>query len=162
MATTRIVTINEIIGYFRDFVDAHGQLQDCGYGPTSEIGVSRQMNFPYLWISHQSDSYINIQNKTAIPELKFLLLFMDQVNIQENVDDVNGEESNNGLEVISDTFQMCQDCVSYIETNWGQYGIKISESVRVFPGFDETQDKVNGWVAEITFKLSHINCNIPE
>jgi len=144
MATTRIITINELIGYFRDFVDAHGQLIDVGYGPTSEIGVSRNMNFPYLWISHQSDSYINVQNKTAIPELKFLLLFMDQVNIQQNVDNVNGEESDNGLEVISDTFQMLQDCISYIETNWGQYGIKISESVRVFPAFDETQDNVHG------------------
>lgn len=162
MPTTRIVTINEIIGHFNTFKDGHPQLNDMGYGPTSEIGVSRQMEFPYLWITHQSDSFIKIStNKTQIPELKFVMLFMDQVNDEVNTDNVNGEDSNNGQEVLSDMFQVMQDCVGNIISNWGQYGIMITEDVRTFPAFDETTDRVNGWAAEITFTLSHINCTQP-
>lgn len=161
MSVTRIVTLNEIIQLFEDFVSAHGQLTDFGYGPASDIGTSKQMTFPYMWVSHQSDSYIRVSNKTAIPELKLLLFFMDQNNDQVNFEDTNGENSTNGQEIMSDTLQMLQDCISYISANWGVSGIMISEDVRIFPGFDETQDSVNGWVGEITLKLSHINCTIP-
>jgi len=162
MATTRIVSINEILGYFKTFQEAHAQLTDFGYGPTSDIGTSVQMDFAYLWVTHQSDSYIKIStNKTQIPELKFVLLFMDQVNIQENFEGVNGENSNNGQEIISDMFQVLQDCLADIISNWGTYGIMIAEDVRVYPAFDETNDAVNGWAAEVTFKLSHINCVMP-
>ena len=50
MATTNIITINQLIKLFNDFSDSHLQLKDFGYGPTSEIGTTRQMNFPYLWV----------------------------------------------------------------------------------------------------------------
>jgi hypothetical protein len=161
MATTQIVTINQILGYFEDFVNTHEQLKSFGYGPTSEVGVSKQMTFPYMWVSHQSDSYIRITNKTQIPELKFVLLFMDQVNIQSNYQNINGQDSNNGQEVISDTFQYLQDCITEMNTNWTSRGIMIAEDVRVYPAFDETPDKVNGWVGEVTLKLTHVNCSIP-
>ena len=162
MATTRIVTLNEVLGYMKAFQESHGMLNDFGYGSTSEIGTSRQMSFPYMWVSHQSDSYIRVLNKTSLPELKFLVFFMDQINIQENFEDTNGENSDNGQEVMSDMFQCVQDLVMEIEKSWGVYGIKISEDVRFFPGFDETQDAVNGWVCEITLKLSYVNCSKPE
>lgn len=161
MSTTKIITINEIVNLFKGFVQSHGQLEDFGYGPTSEISTSRMMKFPYLWLTHQSDSYIKIANKTSIPELKFVVLFMDQVNDQVNLDNVNGLASNNGQEIISDTFQYLQDCISTITKDWGQYGIMVSEDVRCFPTFDQTTDKVNGWAGEVTLKLSYVNCIIP-
>jgi hypothetical protein len=161
MPTTRIVTLNEILQLMQNFVDAHPQLKDFGYGPTSEIGTSRGMKFPYLWATHQSDSYIRIGNKTAIPELKVVLLFMDQVNDQANVNDAVGENSDNGQEIMSDTLQYLQDCITEIQINWGQYGVLIIEDVRTFPAFDETTDKVNGWAAEVTFKMTYINCEVP-
>jgi hypothetical protein len=158
---TRIVTLNEVLDLFQQFVDAHPQLRDFGYGQTSDIGTTKQMQFPYLWASHQSDSYIRVINKTAIPELKILLLFMDQVNDQKNVNDAVGQNSNNGQEVMSDMLQVLQDCITHIEVNWGAFGIKIVEDVRCYPGFDETTDKVNGWVGELTLKLTYYNCEIP-
>lgn len=161
MPTTRIVTLNELLTLMKNFVTAHPQMRDFGYGPTSDIGTSRQMQFPYLWATHQSDSYIRIDNKTAIPELKIVLLFMDQVNDQNLTDGAAGEDSDNGQEIMSDTLQYLQDCVTEIEINWGQYGLKIAEDVRIFPAFDETTDKVNGWAAEVTFRMSYINCEIP-
>ena len=161
MATTRIVTLNEILDLFKAFADAHPQLRSFGYGPTSDIGTTKQMKFPYLWASHQSDSYIKIGNKTSIPELKIVLIFMDQINIQKNVEDAIGEDSDNGQEIMSDMLQVLQDCVVEIQNNYGQYGIMISEDVRVYPAFDETTDKANGWVGEFTLKLRQFNCEIP-
>jgi len=158
---TRIVTLNEILDLFQQFVDGHPQLRDFGYGPTSDIGTTKQMEFPFMWASHQSDSYIRIGNKTSIPELKIILIFMDQVNIQANVNDAVGQNSNNGQEIMSDMLQVLQDCVVDIQLNYGQYGIMMSEDVRIYPAFDETTDKTNGWVGEFTLKLTQFNCIIP-
>lgn len=160
MPTTRIVTFNELLNLCDDFVASSPMVKDFDYGPTSEIGTSRQMRFPYIWATHQTDSYIRIENKTGIPELKILFLFMDQLNDQ-NITEGNGEGSNNGRDIMSDMFQLAQDFVTNIEKNWGKLGIKISEDVRIFPAFDETPDKVNGWGAEITLKLKYINCQLP-
>lgn len=156
MATT-IITLNQILDLCRAFVTAHPNLDDFGYGPTSDIGTSRTMRFPYMWASHQSDSYIRIANKTSIPELKIMFFFMDKVNDSKNIRNVNGEDSNNGQEIMSDCLQYVQDFTNEVLSNWGQYGVMISEDVRIFPGFDETTDKVNGWVAEFTFKIKYIN-----
>lgn len=160
MATTRIVTINEVLNLMESFVDDHKMLRDFGYGPTSEISTSRQMEFPYLWVTHQSDSYINIENKTAIPALKFALIFADKINNSENVENAVGEGSDNGRDILSDCFQYLQDMITKIEKDYGKYGIKISESVRNYPVFDDTPDKVNGWVGELTLKLTYVNCDI--
>lgn len=157
MPTTSIVTLNQILDLCESFVSAHPMLDDFGYGSTADIGTSRAMRFPYMWASHQSDSYIRILNKTAIPELKILFFFMDKVNDMKNIKNRNGEESNNGQEVMSDCLQYAQDFVNEVVANWGAYGISISEDVRIFPGFDETTDKVNGWVAEVTMKLKYVN-----
>ena len=161
MATTRIVTLNEVLNLCENFVSSHPMISDFGYGPTSEIGTSRQMKFPYIWATHQTDSYIRVANKTAIPELNLMFLFMDQINNQNNTDDNVGEGSDNGTDIMSDMFQLLQDFVIEIETNWGQYGIMITEDVRALATFDETTDKVNGWAGEFSLKLSYTNCEIP-
>jgi len=153
---TSIVTLNQIIDLCRAFVASHPNLNDFGYGQTSDIGTTRQMRFPYMWAGHQSDSYIRIGTNNAIPELKFLFFFMDKINDQTGLNQ-NGEASNNGQDIMSDCLQYAQDFVNEVLATWGSKGIKISEDVRVFPGFDETTDKVNGWIIEVTFKLKYIN-----
>jgi hypothetical protein len=152
-----ITSINQILDELNAFADAHPQLHDFGYGPVSEIGVSKQMSFPYFWVTHQSDSYIRIENKTTIPELRFLFLFVDQVDNQENYSNINGQQSHNGQEIISDMFQVVQDCINHIMTTFQTLGIYISEDVRTYPVFDETPDRVNGWAAEVTMRIKYLN-----
>lgn len=162
---TRIVTLNEILDLFKQVSVNHYQLNDFGYGPTSEIGTSRQMEFPYLWITHQTDSYIRLNNKTIIPEIKMTLIVADQINDQSNYEDINGLDSNNGQEISSDCFQIIQDIITYINNNqnFRNLGVNLvdDDDIRIFPAYDDTTDKVNSWAAEITLRLSYINCDLP-
>lgn len=159
MAT--IVTINKIIDLFTDYQESHPSLSMIGYGPTSEIGTTTQMTFPYLWISHQPNSTIKISNKTATPELSFYLLFVDQIYDIANTEDINGNKSTNEQDVLSDMFQVLQDTIIHIYNTWQPYGITIASDVACYPTQDETNDKVSGWIAEITLRLPYNNCTIP-
>jgi hypothetical protein len=158
------VTLNQVLDLFKSFAESHPMIRDYGYGQTSDIGVTTQMDFPYLWVSHQSDSTIRIVNKTQTPEIRFYILMMDQVTDQPQSNDENGENSTNGQEVLSDTFQYLQDLVVTINTTWNAYGLQVAEDVRCFPAQDETTDRVNGWVGELTLRMSYSNgnCIIPQ
>jgi len=159
---SNIVTINELIKEFKDFSDNHLQLKDFGYGPTSDIGRSRKMDFPYLWVTHRTPSSIVIQNKTQIPEMVLTFIIVDQINYQTNYLEVNGLDSDNQQEIISDTFQIAQDLVNYISQNLGARGIKLMDNTAsVEPVFDDTDDRATGWVIDLTLKLLHFNCNTP-
>lgn len=160
MAT--ILTYNQVIKLFNNFVNGHKFLNDFGNGQTSEIGTSRQMNFPYLWVTHRVPSTFNVTNRTLIPELNLTFILVDQINIQDNFENVNGDNSTNVQEVLSDTYQYAQDLVTYIITTMGQYGVKIAdESVSLEPVYDETPDKAYGWVIDINLQITHHNCIIP-
>jgi hypothetical protein len=158
-----IITLNQIVGLFKSFATNHPQIEDFGYGQTSEIGVSKQISYPLMWTTHDTDSTIQISNnRVMIPELNFTVLFVDKLNIQSNYQDINGEDSTNGQEVLSDTMQMAEDFIAEILTYYGQYGIMLNEqAVSLFPIQDETDDKVNGWAVRFTLKLKHSNC-IPQ
>jgi len=119
------------------------------------------MKFPYMWVTPQPSSVINL-NRTTLPIFNFSIIFADQLNDSPNVLDRNGEESNNGLEILSDTFQYAQDFITYVLTNWSQYGLLIDdETISISPTYDATDDKVNGWVLDIQFKAKYFNCELP-
>ena len=137
-------------------------MNDFGYGPTSEIGVTKQMEFPYLWVTHRNTSEFVITNRTLVPRLNFTFIIVDQINIQKNYQDVNGLDSDNQQEIISDTLQYAQDFVGYIVSEFALDGIKISDdSVSLEAIFDETDDKVTGWVLDLSIQLPHSNCAKP-
>lgn len=159
---TKIVTMNELINKFNVFSDNHQQLMDFGYGPTSEIGVSRKMTFPYLWVTHRGASQIVISNKSQIPEMSLTFIVVDQINSQKNYLEDNGLDSDNQQEIISDTLQIVQDLINYISSVLRLQGVKLmDESVSIEPTFDDTDDRVTGWVADIPMKLLHFNCSTP-
>lgn len=159
--SVNIISLNQIIDLFKDFADRHYFINDFGYGATSDIGTSRQMEFPYMWVTTTQDSVINPQNKTAIPDLSFVVLFMDKTNIQENYLQTNGVNSNNVQEVLSDMLQVLQDFVTEVQVNFNNYGLSFVDVVRCYPGIDETQDSVNGWIGEFTLRVKHSNCILP-
>ena len=162
MATTNIITINQLIKLFNDFSDSHLQLKDFGYGPTSEIGTTRQMNFPYLWVTHTAASTVNITNKTVIPQVQLGFIIVDKINIQENFDDNVGNNSDNRQEIISDTHQISLDLVTYITTVLNKFGIMLTEGSLSLENLnDETTDKVCGWLVTLELQLKHSNCSYP-
>jgi hypothetical protein len=163
MATPNIITLNQLISWFQSFQQRHYFLKDFGFGEPYDIGTSRQMNFPYMWVTMNEDSVIPVasNNKTAIPELSFSILFMDKINDQENYLDQNGFQSNNSQEILSDCIQYVQDLVTEIQSYWSQYGVLFSQDVSFFPVVDETQDKSTGINARIVLRLKQVNCIIP-
>jgi len=155
----RIVTYNEIIDKMRDFVAAHPNLRFFGSGPTSEIATSEEMDFPYMWATHEQDSNFIISNKNITPELNFTIMFLDKINDQENVENAVGDDSDNTQDVLSDAFQHIQDFLNEVLVNWGLTGISFSEDlITAFPVYDETTDKVSGWAVRIALRMKYYNC----
>jgi hypothetical protein len=160
---TNIITLNQIIEWFQDFATRHFMIKDFGFGEPYDIGTSRQMQFPYMWVMMNEDSVIatstNIRN--AIPEFSFSVMFMDKINIQENYLKTNGFNSDNSQEILSDMVQILQDLITEIQQEWGRYGVLFSQDVSFFPLIDETQDKSTGISGRFVFKLRQVNCDIP-
>jgi hypothetical protein len=153
-----------LINWFQLFQQNHYFLKDFGFGEPYDIGTSRQMTFPYMWVTMNEDSSIatGSNNKSAIPDISFSIMFMDKINIQENYLDTNGFPSDNSQEILSDTLQCLQDLVTMIQQNWGQYGVLISQDVSFYPAVDETQDKATGVVGRFVLRTRQVNCIIPE
>jgi len=158
---SKIITLNELVFLMNVFTQEHYQLNDFGFGNTWDIGTSRQMKFPYMWSTIQPSTFNLNANKSQIPDLSFSVLFVDKLNNNLNTEDVNGEDSNNGQEVMSDCLQYAQDFIQHILSEWGKYGISIVDNPTITPIFDETTDKVNGFSLDIVFRLKHYNCDIP-
>ena len=164
MAITSIVSLNQLIDWFQDFQENHYFLKDFGFGEPYDIGTSRQMDFPYMWVTMNEDSNISTASnvKSAIPEISFSIMFMDKINNQPNYLDTNGFASDNSQEILSDCVQYLQDLIVHIQQSWQQYGVLISQDVSFYPAIDETQDKATGVVARFVLKIRQVNCVIPE
>jgi hypothetical protein len=156
-----IITINQLIAAFKEFSENHLMIKDFGYGPTWEIGTSRQMRFPYMWVSHTPNSTIEFANKTTIPTLNFFVFMLDQRNDQIGYDGEIGLNGDNVGELMSDTFQYIQDFITFLSLDLNQYGVMLQQNLNVVPVYDETQDKAWGWYVDVQLKLKHVNCEIP-
>lgn len=164
MSTTSIISLNQLINWFQLFQQNHFFLKDFGFGEPYDIGTSRQMTFPYMWVTMNEDSSIatGSNNKSAVPDLSFSIMFMDKINNQENYLDTNGFPSDNSQEILSDCIQYLQDLVTEIQLNWGTYGVLLSQDVSFYPAVDETTDKSTGIVARFVLRTRQVNCIIPE
>jgi len=164
MATiTSIVSLNQLVEWFQSFADRHYFLKDFGFGEPYDIGTTRQMEFPYMWLTLDDTSIIatGTNVKSAIPDYSFRVFFMDKINIQENYLDANGFQSDNSQQILSDTIQYLQDLITEIQQSWAQYGVMLSADVNFNPVIDETQDKSTGVSASITLRTRQVNCVIP-
>lgn len=158
-----ILTLNQILKIFSDFATAHDQINDYGYGDASEIGTSRQMKFPYMWVFDDTVSIPTIHaTKNQTNEIGFFINFLDQENDQENFDSNVGFNSDNRQEIMSDTLQLCQDFVTFIQLEGHTWGLSIVDgSVSIDNTYDETTDKVYGRSMSITLRVKHVNCDLP-
>ncbi len=160
--SSKIITLNQLIGFYEQFVSAHLQLKSFGDGDFSEPSTTKQMEFPYLWVSHAPTSLSINRNKTQLPTVVLTFFVVDQHNNQENYANAVGDNSNNIREVHSDTHQMCLDVVNYSMTNLRKFGVMTPEqSVLISPLIDDTTDKAYGWFFDLELQLTHNNCAIP-
>lgn len=159
----RIVSLKQLISYYREFAENHKFLNDFDYGDTSFIGNTKDMKFPYLWITHSASSEIQLNNKTQIPVMSLTFLVVDQVNNQKNTDNNNGYDSLNITDILSDCFQIQQDLANYTVTTLNGKGVFIENDKTATLDIvkDETKDTCYGWQMQLDLKLIYSVCNLP-
>jgi hypothetical protein len=156
MAT--ITTLNQIIAWFRQYADQHPLLRDFGYGATDMIGSTKAMSYPYLWVASTNNNPITISNHVVQPEFEFLVMVVDALSDQTQTDPDNGYIATNEQDVLSDTYQIVQDFVAWLNTSWRPTGITIDANLNAQPVTDTTPDRVSGWAITITMKVPYRTC----
>jgi len=159
VAGTNTTTINQIVTLFSYFAQAHPLKPDFGFGEVSQLGTSRQMGFPYVWMfSDTSNGVTNANNQTPIFNLTFLLV--DKINIQNNYNNINGSGSNNEQEVLSDMYQLAQDLVTYIQKELTRYKISLTEGgFTTQTLYRETNDVVSGYRLDLSIRVPYTSCS---
>lgn len=157
-----IISNNNFIDIFKEWADAKAPLiNDFGYGPLSDWGNSRQLKYPCMWVTHQPTSTVVVQNKNLTPTHNFTIIFVDQINLQDNTQNENGNDSDNRIHIMSDTQQLAFDFINDTILTFNTFKIIAEPNIVLSPIEDETTDKVNGWSLDISFRTPYLNCTIP-
>ena len=156
-----IVTLNQIVDKLRNFAVINPFVKDFGYGQVTDISTTRPVQYPLIWTTHTIDSSIEIQNRTVMPTINFLVLSLDRVNNEIPGIDENGGASTNQTDVMSDRLQVLQDLLIYIKQEMRDLGVGIEGNVAVTPIFDDLTDRTAGFAAQIAFKLPYQGCITP-
>jgi hypothetical protein len=156
---------NQIIADFYTLALAHPMVNGFGYGPLYDL-QSINIQYPYMWIINEDPHTINysdLNTNYSDVEYNFTIRVGDKVNNQPNVYNAIGQNSNNGLEVINDTFLILLDIINtmnsgYLITN----GLELIEDISITPFFNEDNGDVNGHQADIVLRVKIDNhCDNP-
>jgi len=150
------VTINKIIAMFKDLSIRHDMINDFGYGNTYDIGASRTMLFPYLWLEPTTTRILMGQtNAYRVMVYGFNIYLMDKVekgdgNYQDTLSDTNF--------ILNTVLTELSQHQYYIDMN-----VSMDGDISADPVVFSTDDYVNGWMATISLKvpLRYTPCNTP-
>ena len=149
------LSINQIIAIFKDMAIRNKMITDFGYGPAYNIGASREMNFPYIWVEQSTSTTVRSANGYKELLINFNIYCMDKINMGDS----------NYDEIISDTHYTLETMISEISQHkyYVDMNLSIDGDVTMEPVVEATDDNVNGWQASITFKLPirYTYCNSP-
>ena len=153
------VTINKLVDVFRDIASRHLQVNDFGVGMIADISKSRNMNYPFLWLGFRAGTLVNERTTT----FNITLLIADKLSDPKNSN--LGEESDNGLEILSDTMTIIQDVLLEIRANsyYRNNNIVIDGIPLINPTFDDFDGRVNGWFVQTSITIPNRvkSCEIP-
>ena len=158
MNMSQITTLNQIVSWFQQYAEQHPVLKDFGYGATDAIGTTRAVSYPYMWISSTNSNTINISNHVIQPEFEFLVMVVDAISDQTQPAVENGWAATNEQDVLSDTYQILQDFIAWLNSSWRATGITISTALTAQPVYDTTPDRVSGWAVTVSLKIPYSMC----
>jgi hypothetical protein len=148
-------SVNQIVSIFRDLALRHDMINDFGYGPSYNIGASRPMRFPYLWIEQGQAQVLKSINGYKENIYAFQIYCMDKIN--------KGDD--NYDEIISDTKFILDSIISdmsqhkyYVDLN-----LSLFQDITMEVVVEATDDNVNGWIANVSLKnpVRYTPCNVP-
>lgn len=149
------ITIRSIVNRLNTLADSDPRINAFGAGPMYDLQDDIKY-YPYLWVVNDlSHNIIYTEvNKYRAVEYNFILRVGDKVNDQKNVYKAYGENSNNGLDISSDTFTILLDMINVIsEDSLGMFSdISMIGDIDIEPFFHEESGDVNGHQALITLR----------
>lgn len=150
-----IRTINNVIEVFKDISTRHYQLNSFGNGLKEDIGASKELLYPILWIDIDSAELILSDNGFSEFEL--------DVNVR--VGDLVNKDKSNEDDVLSDSLEILKDIM--IEFNQHPYynesKFNLSDSVTFEKFTEDTDEVISGWETDITLRMVNNNryCGLP-
>jgi hypothetical protein len=154
------IPINELMRRFKTLSDTDPRVNAFGVGPL--YGILEDIKYyPYLWIQNDISHnlpYLEVSKYRAV-EYNFILRVGDKVNNQINSYGAMGENSNNGLDISSDTFTILLDMINAIsEDSLGLFSdLSLIGDINIEPFFHEDSGDVNGHEAQLTFRTRITN-----
>jgi hypothetical protein len=160
-----MINIRDIIDNFETLYENHPNINSFGYGQQYDINGFR-FNYPYMWIINDVPHTLiySEDNKYQSIEYNFVIRIGDKLNDQINVLNSNGQSSNNGMDIISDTFRIMLDILNSIMMNSsGLFSeLDLVNDIDIEPFFNEDTGDVNGHEATITLRVKNdFKCQSP-
>lgn len=141
------ITINRILAIFRDLSIRHEMINDFGFGQTADIGASRPMLFPYLWVEPTTTRITQGSTANKYQELNysFNLYLMDKIQ--------KGDD--NFEDTLSDTNYILATIVREMSQHpyYVDMSVSLNGDVIFEPAIEAYDDNVNGWQAQFTLKI---------
>ena len=148
-------SLQKIISIFKDLSLRHEMVADWGYGPTYNIGASRQMKFPYIWVENSQSETLKSANGYKENLYTFTVYCLDKIN--------KGDD--NYDQIISDTHYILDTIIQEIAQHkyYVDMNLSIDGNIIFQPVVEATDDNTNGWQADITLKspVRYTYCNSP-
>ena len=141
------VTLNKILSIFRDLSIRHEMINDFGFGDTADIGASRPMLFPYMWVESTQGRVVQGNTANRYQELyySFNIYLMDKIqkgddNFEDTLSDTNY--------ILSTIVREMSQHPFYVDLN-----ISLVGDITLDPATEVYDDNVNGWIANFTLKV---------
>lgn len=152
-----MITLKSIVVSLENLAAAHPKINDFGFGPQSDLSAYR-IKYPYFWVTPETNFFeYSPDNKYQAIEFQFTLRVADKVTWGDNPRGEKSEESNNGLDVLSDTFQILREILNAIMMNsTGDFNdLEIVGSISLDPLLHEDSADVNGFETTITLRTKN-------
>jgi len=130
------MTLNQIITTFKEFQKSHYQLNDFGEGRIEEIGPTRDLTYPIMWIASKSGRYGG-----KVFAYSFQILFADLIF----------DDKKNELEVQSDMQSVALDLCAFLWNN-SELDIQMDENANVDYFTERLADLTAGVLLSFTLR----------
>lgn len=155
MLSDKTLTLNELLIIFEDIASIHNMINDYGNGPSYNIGASRPLQHPYMWVEPTTSNIVKGLNGFKEMTYSFNIYIMDKIN----------KGDNNYNEILSDTNYIASTVIQLLSQhpNYVEYNLSLSEDVTLEPAQEVTDDNCNGWIISATFKvpIKYTYCSSP-
>lgn len=154
-----MVTINQLMAKFKTIADTDPRVNAFGTGQRYDI-LTDIKYYPYFWVvSDIPHDILYAEHGYRAIEYNFVLRVADKNNNQINQYDAIGLNSNNGQEIISDTFLILTDIINCIaEDSLSIFSdIQLVGDISAEPFYNEDSGDVNGFEAAITMRIKNDN-----